>query len=65
MKLDKQKNKEGKYIEPIEAQKHLIELIEDGADIIDIGAESTRPYSEGVSAEEQIKRLPVASRQAF
>ena len=47
----------GKYIEPIEAQKHLIELIEDGADIIDIGAESTRPYSEGVSAEEQIKRL--------
>lgn len=47
----------GKYIEPVEAQKHLIELINDGADIIDIGAESTRPFSEAVSAEEQITRL--------
>lgn len=47
----------GKYLEPVDAQKHLLQLIEDGADIIDIGAESTRPYSTGVSAEEQIKRL--------
>ena len=47
----------GKYFEPIDAQKHLIQLIEDGADIIDIGAESTKPYSQDVSAEEQIKRL--------
>lgn len=47
----------GKYIEPVEAQKHLIELINDGADIIDIGAESTKPFSEAVSAEEQITRL--------
>lgn len=52
----------GKYLEPKEAQKHLIQLIEDGADIIDIGAESTKPYSEAVSAEEQIKRLkPILS----
>lgn len=47
----------GKYIEPVTAQKHLIELIQDGADIIDIGAESTKPYSEAVSADEQIERL--------
>lgn len=47
----------GKYIEPIDAQKHLIQLIEDGADIIDIGAESTKPYSKAVRAEEQISRL--------
>ena len=47
----------GKYFEPIQAQKHLMTLIEDGADIVDIGAESTRPYSEEVSPEEQIKRL--------
>ena len=47
----------GKYLEPKDAEKHLIELIEDGADIIDIGAESTRPYSEPVSPEEQIERL--------
>lgn len=52
----------GQYIEPIDAQKHLIELIQDGADIIDIGAESTKPYSEPVSAEEQIRRLkPILS----
>lgn len=47
----------GKYLEPIEAQKHLIELIEDGADIIDIGAESTKPYSEPVAPDTQIERL--------
>jgi len=32
-------------------------LIEDGSDIIDIGGESTRPGSEYVSAEEEIKRV--------
>lgn len=47
----------GKYIEPKDAQKQLIKLIQDGADIIDIGAESTRPYSKAVAPEEQIKRL--------
>lgn len=47
----------GMYFKPSEAQKHLIQLIQDGADIIDIGAESTKPYSDTISAEEQIKRL--------
>ncbi len=47
----------GLYTDIKSAQKHLISMINDGADIIDIGAESTRPYSEEVSAEEQIKRL--------
>ena len=47
----------GKFLNAEAAQKHLIEMINDGADIIDIGAESTRPFSEGVTAEEQIKRL--------
>ena len=47
----------GKYIEPVNAQKRLMQMIEEGADIIDIGAESTRPYSEAVSPEEQIRRL--------
>jgi len=47
----------GKYFNPVDAQHHLIELIEDGADMIDIGAESTKPYSEPTSPEEQIKRL--------
>lgn len=47
----------GMYFKPIDAEKHLIKLIEDGADLIDIGAESTRPFAEAVSAEEQIIRL--------
>ena len=47
----------GKYNDELSAQKHLMEMIQDGADLIDIGAESTRPYSEAVSSEEQIIRL--------
>ena len=47
----------GKYINSDDAIKHLAELIEDGADIVDIGAESTRPGALPVSANEQILRL--------
>ena len=47
----------GQFIEPEKAIEHALQLIDEGADILDIGAESTRPYSEGVSAEEQIRRL--------
>lgn len=47
----------GMYFDPKSASNHLIELIKDGADIIDIGAESTKPYSQAVSAGEQIERL--------
>lgn len=39
------------------AVKHARKLIEDGADIIDIGGESTRPGADKVSAEEEIKRV--------
>lgn len=37
--------------------EHLKQLIDDGADIIDIGAESTKPYSKPVSSNEQLKKL--------
>lgn len=47
----------GMYMNIEDAERQLIKLIEDGADIIDIGAESTRPYSSGVEAAEQIHRL--------
>lgn len=47
----------GKYLEPESAEKHLIQLIKDGADMIDIGAESTKPYSTPVEPSEQIIRL--------
>lgn len=39
------------------AVKHFDELVQDGADIIDIGAESTKPNTKGVSSEEQIKKI--------
>lgn len=37
--------------------EHLKQLIDDGADIIDIGAESTKPYSKPVSSNDQLKNL--------
>ena len=47
----------GKYLDKTSAENHFMQLLEDGADLIDIGAESTRPNSEAVSCEEQIERL--------
>lgn len=38
-------------------KKRALRLIEEGADILDLGAESTRPGSDFISAEEEIKRL--------
>ena len=32
-------------------------MISDGADVIDIGAESTKPYSKPVDSETQLKKL--------
>lgn len=47
----------GEFEDFEKAAAHLIKLIEDGADMIDIGAESTKPFSEAVSAEEQLNKL--------
>lgn len=55
----------GKYLSPIEAENQIYKLIEDGADIIDIGAESTRPHSSPVSAEEQIERLKPILKKTY
>ena len=47
----------GHYFETARAIEHGIEMVQDGADIIDIGGESTRPYSESLSAVEEIDRV--------
>ncbi|MDD3012580.1 MAG: dihydropteroate synthase [Candidatus Gastranaerophilales bacterium] len=53
----------GKFIDPDNALKQAEKLIEDGADIIDIGGESTRPFSMEVSPEEEIERvIPVIKK---
>jgi dihydropteroate synthase len=53
----------GQFAAPEQALAQARRMIAEGADIIDIGAESTRPYgSEPISAEEELKRLqPVLS----
>jgi dihydropteroate synthase len=53
----------GKYQDPDRAFARAVELEEEGADIIDIGAESTRPGSTRVSEAEELRRLvPVLKR---
>ena len=53
----------GKYLDPDRAFARAIELEEQGADIIDIGAESTKPGSERISEAEELRRLiPVLKR---
>ena len=47
----------GKFFNKQDAVKHAIQMIEDGADIIDVGGESSRPGSEGVSADEELSRV--------
>jgi dihydropteroate synthase len=50
----------GQFFEKERAVEQALQLAEDGADLIDIGGESTRPYSKGVSADEEMNRvLPV------
>ena len=46
----------GKFHEANIAIKHGLQLAADGADILDIGGESTRPYSTPVSADEELRR---------
>jgi dihydropteroate synthase len=53
----------GKYADPDRAFARAIELEEQGADMLDIGAESTRPGSARISAAEEMRRLiPVLKR---
>ncbi|MBJ6361246.1 dihydropteroate synthase [Paenibacillus sp. GCM10012307] len=58
----------GRYMEPEKAVEHARKLIDEGADIIDIGGESTRPGSQPVPLEEELRRvIPVieAIRKEF
>lgn len=47
----------GEYQTLDESYKHSLKLIEDGADIIDIGGESTKPDAVAISADEEINRV--------
>jgi len=47
----------GRYLAPDQALAHGLRMAEEGADIIDVGGESTRPGAERVPAAEQCRRV--------
>ena len=47
----------GKYIDPRNAVAHCLRLLDEGAGMLDLGAESTRPFAEPVPEGEEIARL--------
>src|SRR5258708_6100876 len=50
----------GKFLDPRRAVEHALAMESAGADLLDIGGESTRPGSRGIPAEEELARvLPV------
>lgn len=50
----------GRHFDPNRALEHALRLASEGADLLDIGGESTRPYSTPVDADEELHRvLPV------
>jgi len=55
----------GRYLDPAAAEARALELVAEGADIIDIGGESTRPFAAPVDEAEELRRvLPVIARLA-
>ncbi len=55
----------GAYLDPARAAARGVQMAEEGADLIDVGGESSRPGSSRVSADEELRRvLPVIERLA-
>jgi len=55
----------GAFLDPDAAVERSVQMAAEGADLIDIGGESTRPGSLGISPEEELRRvLPVVRRVA-
>ena len=47
----------GKYVTREKAVDHALKMVEDGADIIDVGGESSRPFSRPISTDDELKRV--------
>jgi dihydropteroate synthase len=53
----------GKFLDPSAAVAHALELVAEGAEILDLGGESTRPGAQPVSEEEELRRvIPVIKK---
>lgn len=47
----------GKFLDKEKAVKHALKMVKDGADIIDVGGESTRPGAKPLSEKEELERI--------
>jgi dihydropteroate synthase len=47
----------GRWLDPETAIKHGVALVADGADLVDVGGESTRPGAIRIDAEEELRRI--------
>ncbi len=47
----------GRFLDPHRAVDQALQLVSEGADILDIGGESTRPYSAPVATDEELRRI--------
>lgn len=47
----------GKFLNFDAAVTHALRLVDEGADLLDIGGESTRPYSQPVTVDEELRRV--------
>lgn len=55
----------GKFFDPDAAVAHGLQLLRDGADILDVGGEATHPRATPVTADEEVRRaMPVVERLA-
>jgi dihydropteroate synthase len=55
----------GRYLDPEAAYEQIVKLVDQGADIVDLGAESSRPGAELIDEQEEWRRLePVLNRLA-
>jgi len=53
----------GKFLAPEKAIEHGLKMVADGADIVDVGGESTRPGAEAIAADEELRRvIPVIEK---
>ncbi|HEY3276518.1 MAG TPA: dihydropteroate synthase [Syntrophorhabdaceae bacterium] len=47
----------GRFLDPHTAVQHALHMVEEGADIIDVGGESTRPFSSRTGVDEELTRV--------
>jgi dihydropteroate synthase len=56
-------SEDGRFFDPGEAVRHVAQMVTDGAGVVDVGGESTRPGSDPVPPDEEVRRvLPVIQR---